>query len=477
MNKPENSLNKYRYNKYGYSIAGKEKVYDVNRQNIFASAQIIAFNPILKESVDIRTQYFMYLRKLIREVRWDKRKYTKAQIKFYQDTLCGDPKVSAYTKEISFSPRFCYLLPYDLAAMLAFQSKIVNSGKVTVMVDKIAADFNLPKEHAEFLSLEFKAALGDPLAWDSILRSNLTKGFKRYLKLVKKNINFIQARPYNILITATMSAGKSTLLNSLVGKNISLMQNLACTSKIHTIISKPLEDGVSSEYDHNLSMDASEEELLRDDDENKSHKITVGTYFNGELGGKRIIFFDSPGVNSSENKEHTEISRRMIKSRKYHLMIYVLNATQLGTTDEEHHLEIVKQMLGRGKIIFVLNKADKLISKDDNFLDSIDSQRRFLVSKGFKKPLICPISCRAAYLVKKSKTEGLSRIERSEIENFMDKFEVQRLSDYYEKTLGCPHLSANNEVDTLFVNCGFAHFERIIINLYDGGRTNGTGVC
>ena len=142
-----------------------------------------------------------------------------------------------------------------------------------------------------------------------------------------------------------MSAGKSTLINSLVGKNISLMQNMACTSKIHTIISKPIEDGVSSEYDHDLSMDASKEDLLSDNEDNKSYKITVGTFFNGELGGKRIILFDSPGVNSSENVEHTEISQRMIKSRKYHLMIYVLNSTQLGTTDEEHHLEVVKQRL------------------------------------------------------------------------------------------------------------------------------------
>ena len=274
-----------------------------------------------------------------------------------------------------------------------------------------------------------------------------------------------------------MSAGKSTLINSMVGKNISLMQNMACTSKIHTIISKSLEDGVSSKYDHDISMNVSKEDLLSDNEDNKSYKLTVGTFFNGELSGKRITLFDSPGVNSSENVDHTEISQRMIKSRKYNLMIYVLNSTQLGTTDEEYHLEIVKQSLGRAKIIFVMNKADQLISEDDNFLDSIESQRKFLVSKGFKDPLICPVSSRAAYLVKKSKIEKFSRIERREMENFMDKFERQRLSDYYEKNLGCPHISTNNEVDALFVNCGFAHFEKIIANLYDGGKQNGTGVC
>lgn len=449
----------------------------MKQQDIFASTQIITFNPILKKTADIRTQYFMYLRRLIRAVRWDKRKYTKAQIEFYRDALCNEQAVPVHNKDISLNPRFCYLLPYDLAVMLGFHSKVVKSEKVKTIINKIVSDFNLPKEHAEFFSLEFEAALGSPSAWEDVLRSNLTKGFKRYLKLVKKNTSFIKARPYNILITATMSAGKSTLINSLVGKNISLMQNMACTSKIHTIISKSIEDGVSSEYDHDLSMNASKKDLLSDNEDNKSYKITVGTYFNGELGGKRIILFDSPGVNSSENVEHTEISERMIKSRKYRLLIYVLNSTQLGTTDEEHHLEVVRQQLGRAKIIFVMNKADQLISEDDDFLDLIESQRNFLVSKGFKNPLICPVSSRAAYLVKKSKTEEFSRIERREMENFMDKFERQRLSDYYEETLGCPHISTNNEVDALFVNCGFAHFEKIIANLYDGGKANGTGIC
>lgn len=449
----------------------------VNQQDIFASTQIITFNPILKETVDIRTQYFMYLRKMIRIVRWDKRKYTKAQIGFYKEALCDDQDVPSYQKEIAFNSHYCYLLPYDLAVILGFHSKIVKSEKVKIIIDQIISDFNLPKEHAEFLFTEFKAALGSQSAWENVLRSNLTKGVKHYLKLVKKNINFIKAKPYNILITATMSAGKSTLINSLVGKNISLMQNMACTSKIHTIISKSMEDGVTSEYDHDLSMAASREDLLCDNEDNKSYKITVGTFFNGALGGKRIVLLDSPGVNSSENAEHTEISHRMIQSGKYGLMIYVLNSTQLGTTDDEQHLEAVKQRLGRAKIVFVMNKADQLISEDDNFRDTIESQRKFLISKGFEKPLICPVSSRAAYLVKKGKTEELSRIERREMDNLMDKFELERLSDYYETQLGCPHISSNGEVDALFVNCGFAHFEKIITNLYDGGRENGTDLC
>ena len=125
----------------------------MKQQDIFASTQIITFNPILKKTADIRTQYFMYLRRLIRAVRWDKRKYTKAQIEFYRDALCNEQAVPVHNKDISLNPRFCYLLPYDLAVMLGFHSKVVKSEKVKTIINKIVSDFNLPKEHAEFFSL------------------------------------------------------------------------------------------------------------------------------------------------------------------------------------------------------------------------------------------------------------------------------------------------------------------------------------
>lgn len=274
-----------------------------------------------------------------------------------------------------------------------------------------------------------------------------------------------------------MSAGKSTLINSLIGKNINLMQNMACTSKLHTIVSKPLEDCVTSKYDHLLSLNASQEDLLNDNVNNKLSRIVVGTYFNSNLAGKRIIFIDSPGVNSSENIEHKKISQNIIKSKRYKLIIYVLNATQLGTTDEEQHLEMVKKYLGYTKIVFVMNKVDQLISEDDNFLESIEGQRKFIVSKGFKNPIICPVSSRAAYLVKKSRQNELNRIERREMENYMDKFKQQSLSKYYENLLKCIPITTDNEFDALLVNCGFAYLEKIITNIYDGGKIYGSNIC
>lgn len=449
----------------------------MNQHDIFASTQIIFCNPVLKESSKIRAQYFVYLRKLLRLAKWDKRKYTKAQLAFYKTQLCTD-EVETKCQNSLFESRFSYLLPFDLSIMVGFHHKFIGTDKSEIIISKIVSDFNLPEQAKSALRNGFKASLGDEPAWNNLFHYKPLKSFEEYLSFVKRNVLFLQKKPYNIMITATMSAGKSTLVNALVGKNISLTQNMACTSKIHTIVSKSFEDGISSEYDHDMSIDATKEDLLNDSGDNNSSRITVGTYFNGLLGGQRIILFDSPGVNSSENIEHTEITQKMLRSKKYKLLLYVLNATQLGTTDDEQHLEVVAKCIGRTKIIFVINKIDHLISEDDNFAGAIERQREFLISKGFKNPIVCPVSSRSAYLAKKSRTNELSRIEQRELENLMDKFEQQSLQPYYVEQLKCPPQAIPpDEVQLLLNNCGFNYFEEIIKKHTNGGITNGASLC
>ena len=434
----------------------------MNQQDVFASAQIIAFNPVLKEPLDTRLQYFVYLRRLTRYVKWDKRKYTKAQLAFYKQALCGEEDVSRYNHEVDFATKFCYLLPFDLTLMLGFHAKVVQSEKSKQIIEKIVSDFALSNEQAQLINLEFQAAMGDASAWERIEANRLVSRYKKYLKIVRQNIEFIQRQPIKILITATMSAGKSTLINALVGKRISLVQTVACTSKIHTIISKPFEDGVSSEYDYDLSLSASMDDLMTDNEDNQSSKITVGTYFNGGLSGERVVLLDSPGVNASEHPEHKEITEKMIQSRKYRLVIDVLNSTNLRTNDEKEHLKNLRKWSGRAKVIFALNQADMLLGDGENYLKTIEKQRDYLISLGFKNPIICPVSSQAAYLAKKSLYQGVSRLEVGELRRFEDNFEIYSMSEYYEQQMGLPRMTSKNDERQLLINCGFAYLEKII---------------
>lgn len=438
----------------------------MKQQDVFAGAQIVTRHPILAEETDVRCQYYTYLKKLIKRIRKDRRKYPKAQLAFYRNVLCGEDAPTKWYKDWRGIRRYCYLLPFDVAAVLAYGKTAMKAGAhgTNAIVEQICRDFNLPADAGALLELELLAASGDGQAWNGVLRDRKLSRYGTYLRLVRDNIAFIQERPYNILITATMSAGKSTLINALVGKNISLTQNMAATSKIHTILSKPFDDGVTTEYDSDISMNATQDDLMTDNAENRSPRITVSTYFDGLLHGRRITLYDSPGVNSSENPEHTEITNRMVRSRKYKLLVYVLNATQLGTEDEEQHLDFVAKAVGRRNVLFVMNKIDCLISEDESLSGVIKRQREFLEQKGFKNPVICPVSARAAFFAKKGKREQLSRLEQRKFESYVDNFAQSSLREYYEGEMGCPAIpDAGDEIDGLYRDCGFAYLENIII--------------
>ena len=107
------------------------------------------------------------------------------------------------------------------------------------------------------------------------------------------------------MITANMSAGKSTLLNALTGKMVSKMQNMACTSKNHYLHNKAGEDGLTTKWDSGFTLDATTEMLMKDDEENITNEIHIGTRFRSlQDVDNKVCFIDTPGVNSSVEKTH-----------------------------------------------------------------------------------------------------------------------------------------------------------------------------
>lgn len=284
---------------------------------------------------------------------------------------------------------------------------------------------------------------------------------------IEKNLVFREKKPVSFLVTATMSAGKSTFINAIVGKTINLSQNLACTSKIHNIVNKAFEDGLSYEYDFDVELDADREILFEDNEKNKSNYITVGTHFRGAgLGSKRCVICDSPGVNSSDNEEHKIVAQKMYLAKKYKTVIYILNATQLGTNDDEEHLRFVKENLGRKKIIFVLNKIDQFSgdSEEENVNETIKDHIKYLESIGFKDPVVCPVSSAAAVLARKKLSgEELSRLESRQLENYIIDFEQMDLTEFYKNNFNDLIVEEpQNEEELLLKQCGISYIEKII---------------
>lgn len=423
--------------------------------NTICSSQIIEKNPILQDTPQNRLQYLKYIKHYIKKSGLNNRKIVKSQMSIYNSVL-SEPEMQM-NDEIELDEKYKYLLLFDFLFITAFD---VTSAKNVSAINTIVKENHY--ERSVFNNI-ISYCSGNLNSWIKIKKTKNYEMFPEYLSLFKENFEFIIKKKYKILITATMSAGKSTFINALCGKNVTLSQNMACTSQLHSIIGKPFEDDYVCESDYDLTIDAGSNELLNDNSKNKSGRIKVSTFFRGNLAGQAVILNDTPGVNSSQNDDHKEIADSIIKRRKYDLIVYLLNATQLGTNDDEEHLLFVKNNIGNKPVIFIINKIDELDIEDEDPIQLIEKQRGYLKKLGYNDPIVCPLSSRYGLLAKKRKFDELSRLESRELDRVIMDFEDVNYSEYYKTNFKdiCVDVS-ENEIDSFLINCGLEYVERIL---------------
>lgn len=437
-------------------------------------SHIVGFNPIVYDAEETKKEYLRRLKRYLKAGRWRERKYVRAQIQAYTSIMNATIQ-EGDAHGIDF---YRYYILLDLLHILSGRAGADAEEKVKKAKEKYFQDFCLKSEERKIAGQILQALVNSGQKVSLPIRAKALSGHeKEYMRLIKSNFKFLHREPYIVLVTATMSAGKSTFINALTGKHVCLSQNMACTSKRHCIINKAFEDGYSYEYDYDLVMTAGQTELMNNNEGNMSDTIAVATHFDSILGNKRIIVNDSPGVNFSGDEGHKKLTDKLIKKKKYQLLIYIMNATQLGTNDEDEHLDFVKKCVGRKKIIFVVNKIDAFNVEEENVISAIEAQEAYLKKKGFKDPIICPVSSRAGYLAKRFKKEELSRSEKRELYNYVDKFERMNLPAYYTRRFGQLGIkNADTEEEQLIKTSGMAFVEKIIALYAEGGKVDGTAL-
>ena len=310
--------------------------------------------------------------------------------------------------------RYCFLM--DCLFILAY-SDLGLARKIFEDLCQFASERYLPAFHRLFNHLYLQGQ-GEPPPVSKI---------KYQLDCLDKTRAFVQRPQRSVLITATMSAGKSTLINALVGKRVSRTQNEACTGKIYFIHDKPYEDGFICKWESTLDMNATGDNLLSYDD--SGEPVDVWTHFRSFLSDKfRWCFIDTPGVNSSLNTAHLNVARKAIEEEHYDRLLYVINGEYPGTDDDRRHLEYVFQHVPGSKVIFVLNKLDRYNVKEDSITEAVAKVREDAEKVGFKEPIICPMSSYAALLAKKYLFgEAMNLDEGDEFQLMLRKF---RMSEY-----------------------------------------------
>jgi len=271
----------------------------------------------------------------------------------------------------------------------------------------------------------------------------ITPSFARTETLIKQfraNREFAARRELRIMVTANMSAGKSTLINALIGKPIARMAQEACTANLCFVHNKPFEDGRVHLSASSLNLNATRDDLFN---LKKESACRIAAYFRkrGAAPQVRVCLIDTPGDNYSENRGHGKLTQKAIKEEFYDKLIYVLNAeSSLGTNDEKKHLKHIYKNVPSEKVVFALNKLDVFKPIDgDSIPESIDRVKADLEKIGFKNPIICPISARFSLLLKlKEFGDALDEDDERDLKEYIRKFNKHNydLSEYYDKVNG-----------------------------------------
>lgn len=209
----------------------------------------------------------------------------------------------------------------------------------------------------------------------------------------KENKQFVEKRESKVLVVATVSAGKSTLINALTGYHFNKVMNGVCTTGICEIHNKIKEDGISLKREKYLSYESDIESFSSND------SLEVAFHFKSSLGNSRICLLDTPGVNNSTDANHLQITSDTIKLQNYDLIVFISNGRYNGTNDEHRLLKLLLKTANKS-ILFSLNQLDTFKNITDDIGKMIGDFRNELVTIGFKNPKVFPISAQYAYLLR-----------------------------------------------------------------------------
>jgi len=429
----------------------------------FVEALDIQEHPIKKAKKKIKVEYITSLKyiieKTIKQIHFRQveiRSFVYERLRIYQACLLKDIPMIVPTKENGekclsvfskpWRSKYQFMLGCDVALLL-LEKKLVNDAVATIK-DRLSTKQG--NDVDKVIALLYNNQV---IEKKYLIVSDLINQFRA-------NRAFLGKKERRIIVTANMSAGKSTLINALVGKSIVRTSQEVCTGNICYLYNKAFDDGNVHLLTQELNLCVTEDDLQVYDWKNN---IFMATFFTGiSYDVPRICVIDTPGVDAALYKEHSKRTKSELLKNNYDTIIYVVSPTRLGTEAEKNYLQWVAQNLRKEKIIFVLNKLDCYQDLSDSIEESIFNFKNELLKIGFENPIICPISAYFSYLLKLRFTgQNLSEDELDEYALDAKKFKrtAYDLSRYYE---GVHCLPTDSEGVALSKRVGLYGLEKII---------------
>jgi predicted GTPase len=361
----------------------------------------------------------------------------------------------------------------------------------------------LMNENASLCKLDFEERCDVEKAEEIIdaIYKDIQTGPVQDLKSHEIKSAFLKAKSseFEVNVVATMSSGKSTLINALLGKKLMPAKNTATTAKIVKIkdVDGKKEFSATAFDKNNKIIKRYQEVTLRDMQELNENPDVYEIHLEGDIEfvsseGMSLVLVDTPGPNNARSFQHKEVTFRMLEDSDKSLVLYVMNARQLGINDDKIFLDYICNIMKKGgkksrdRYIFAVNQMDAFRPTPDNdgedcIVKSLSDVRIELNNRDVKEANIFPVSAGVAleYRINDEDEELLSSFDKK-----ARRYESMRLNNYNEfshqsasiKDLINSELEHQEDKDKVLYYSGIRNIEEAIktyINKY--ART--TKIC
>lgn len=214
-----------------------------------------------------------------------------------------------------------------------------------------------------------------------------------------------------------MSAGKSTLLNALIGRRFLPSKNEACTAAVCRVTDVDERNVFRGRCKSNSKWQDWVDPVDTPTIERWNSSVAEEIELEGNLpniantkDSYRVVLIDTPGPNNASCAEHARITEQIIADADFSAIVFVINASVAGVEDEWKLLNRLQRSFTesqkKSRIVFVLNKIDLLDSEiGESSFDVVSRCSEYLSGLGFVNPVVIPLCSELAVGIRQLKSE------------------------------------------------------------------------
>lgn len=228
--------------------------------------------------------------------------------------------------------------------------------------------------------------------------------------------NHAKSSDFEVCVVATMSAGKSTLINAMLGTKLMPSKQEACTAIITRIKDTSQEEipWEAEVYNKESVLVETHEQLTYptmerlNADENVSAIKIAGNIPFVATDDVSLVLIDTPGPNNSRDPHHKKVQSEFLSKSSKSLVLYIMTG-EFGTDDDNALLKRVAESMAVGgkqskdRFIFVVNKLDDRKKEDGDTAETLNRVRAYLKTHGVANPNLFPIAALPALYIRQKK--------------------------------------------------------------------------